>query len=88
MDKKKNASELTHNMKNEHGSLAKACERADMQQVFKELYNIAKEESEGYRMAAEGYRKALDAEKKADELANTLRTISHNNNIIDVEIED
>ncbi|GAA8026882.1 hypothetical protein HpCS43_11360 [Helicobacter pylori] len=46
--KNKNASHLTHEMKKEHGGLAKASEKAEMQPILEALYYVAKEESEGY----------------------------------------
>ncbi|MGL2758013.1 hypothetical protein ACQJ8Z_04785 [Helicobacter pylori] len=91
----KNASHLTHEMKKEHGGLAKASEKAEMQPILEALYYVAKEESEGYKKAAEGYKKAaegykqvLEAKEKADKILNTLKAISHDNNIIDIEPED
>ncbi|WP_120803052.1 hypothetical protein [Helicobacter pylori] len=79
--KNKNASHLTHEMKKEHGGLAKASEK-------EALYYVAKEESEGYKKAAEGYKQVLEAKEKADKILNTLKAISHDNNIIDIEPED
>ncbi|MFP6235261.1 hypothetical protein ACLGB8_03475 [Helicobacter pylori] len=87
-DKNKNASHLTHEMKKEHGGLAKASEKAEMQPILEALYYVAKEESEGYKKAAEGYKKALEAKEKADKILNTLKAISHDNNTIDIEPED
>ncbi|WQW49274.1 hypothetical protein KVM19_06000 [Helicobacter pylori] len=84
----KNASHLTHEMKKEHGGLAKASEKAEMQPILEALYYVAKEESEGYKQAAEGYKKALEAKEKMDEIVNALKTINHDNNIIDIEPED
>ncbi|WP_187855254.1 hypothetical protein [Helicobacter pylori] len=84
----KNASHLTHEMKKEHGGLAKASEKAEMQPILEALYYVAKEESEGYKQAAEGYKKALEAKEKMDEIVNALKTINHDNNIIDIESED
>lgn len=49
----KNASHLTHEMKKEHGGLAKASEKAEMQLILKA--------EEGYRQAAERYEKAAKA---------------------------
>ncbi|WP_187877589.1 hypothetical protein KVM30_01735 [Helicobacter pylori] len=93
--KNKNASHLTHEMKNKHGDLAEASKRAEMQPILEALYYVAKEESEGYKKAAEGYKKAaegykqvLEAKEKADKILNTLKAISHDNNIIDIEPED
>ncbi|WP_187886717.1 hypothetical protein [Helicobacter pylori] len=93
--KNKNASHLTHEMKKEHGGLAKASEKAEMQPILEALYYVAKEESEGYKQAAEGYKqaaegykKALEAKEKMDEIVNALKTINHDNNIIDIESED
>ncbi len=88
MDNNKNASHLTHEMKKEHGGLAKASKKAEMQPIFKALWSIAQEEKEGYKQAAEGYKKALEAKEKADKILNTLKAISHDNNIIDIEPED
>ncbi|GAA8937529.1 hypothetical protein SLK260_07690 [Helicobacter pylori] len=59
--KNKNASHLTHEMKKEHGGLAKASEKAEMQPILEALYYVAKEESEGYKKAAEGYKQVLEA---------------------------
>ncbi|MCQ2712564.1 hypothetical protein JT152_01045 [Helicobacter pylori] len=87
-NKNKNASHLTHEMKKEHGGLAKASEKAEMQPILEALYYVAKEESEGYKKAAEGYKKALEAKEKMDEIVNALKTINHDNNIIDIEPED
>ncbi|MFP6081917.1 hypothetical protein ACLF84_05095 [Helicobacter pylori] len=84
----KNASHLTHEMKKEHGGLAKASKKAEMQPIFKALWSIAQEEKEGYKQAAEGYKKALEAKEKMDEIVNALKTINHDNNIIDIEPED
>ncbi|MGL2552192.1 hypothetical protein ACOWOU_04810 [Helicobacter pylori] len=84
----KNASHLTHEMKKEHGGLLEASKKAEMQPIFKALWSIAQEEKEGYKQAAEGYKKALEAKEKADKILNTLKAISHDNNIIDIEPED
>ncbi|MCQ2860959.1 hypothetical protein JT059_07575 [Helicobacter pylori] len=86
--KNKNASHLTHEMKKEHGDLAEASKRAEMQPILEALYYMAKEESEGYKKAAEGYKKALEAKEKMDEIVNALKTINHDNNTIDIEPED
>ncbi|MGL2593287.1 hypothetical protein ACQJ46_05725 [Helicobacter pylori] len=88
MDNNKNASHLTHEIKKEHGGLAKASKKAEMQPIFKALWSIAQEEKEGYKQAAEGYKKALEAKEKMDEIVNALKTINHDNNIIDIEPED
>ncbi|MFT2659862.1 hypothetical protein ACMWPU_01290 [Helicobacter pylori] len=80
-NKNKNASHLTHEMKNEHGGLAEACMKADTQPIFKALWGIAQEE-------AEGYKKALEAKEKAYKIVNILKAINHDNNIIDIEPED
>ncbi|UOS60661.1 hypothetical protein [Helicobacter pylori] len=94
-NKNKNASHLTHEMKNEHGGLAEAGMKADTQPIFKALWGIAQEEAEGYKQAAEGYKqaaegykKALEAKEKAYEIVNILKAINHDNNIIDIEPED
>lgn len=94
-NKNKNASHLTHEMKNEHGGLAEAGMKADTQPIFKALWGIAqeeaegyKQEAEGYKQAAEGYKKALEAKEKAYKIVNILKTINHDNNIIDIEPED
>ncbi|GAA8207826.1 hypothetical protein HpKG132_10740 [Helicobacter pylori] len=79
--KNKNASHLTHEMKNEHGGLAEAGMKADTQPIFKALWGIAQEE-------AEGYKKALEAKEKAYEIVDILKAINHDNNIIDMEPED
>ncbi len=63
-NKNKNASHLTHEMKNERGDLAEAGMKADTQPIFKALWGIAQEETEGYKQAAEGYKKALEAKKR------------------------
>ncbi|WP_120875456.1 hypothetical protein [Helicobacter pylori] len=86
--KNKNASHLTHEMKNKHGDLAKASEKAEMQPILEALYYVAKEESEGYKKVAEGYKQVLEAKEKTDKILNTLKAISHDNNIIDIEPED
>ncbi|RVZ34701.1 hypothetical protein EC547_04450 [Helicobacter pylori] len=93
--KNKNASHLTHEMKKEHGGLAEASKKAEMQPIFKALWGIAQEEkegykqaAEGYKQAAEGYKKALEAKEKMDKIVNTLKAINHDNNIIDIEPED
>ncbi|MGL2550932.1 hypothetical protein ACOWO0_06005 [Helicobacter pylori] len=83
--KNKNASHLTHEMKNKHGDLAEVSKRAEMQPILEALYY--KEESEGYKKAAEGYKQVLEAKEKADKILNTLKAISHDNNIIDIEPE-
>ncbi|GAA7536861.1 hypothetical protein HpBHB29_02310 [Helicobacter pylori] len=80
-NKNKNASHLTHEMKNEHGGLAEAGMKADTQPIFKALWDIAQEE-------AEGYKKALEAKEKAYEIVDILKAISHDNNTIDIEPED
>ncbi|GAA9390152.1 hypothetical protein HpHA273_10770 [Helicobacter pylori] len=80
-NKNKNASHLTHEMKNEHGDLAEAGMKADTQPIFKALWGIAQEE-------AEGYKKALEAKEKAYKIVNILKAINHDNNIIDIEPED
>ncbi|GAA9201617.1 hypothetical protein BTM366_10570 [Helicobacter pylori] len=80
-NKNKNASHLTHEMKNEHGGLAEAGMKADTQPIFKALWGIAQEE-------AEGYKKALEAKEKAYKIVNILKTINHDNNIIDIVPED
>ncbi|GAA6889566.1 hypothetical protein CHC151_05050 [Helicobacter pylori] len=80
-NKNKNASHLTHEMKNEHGGLAEAGMKADTQPIFKALWGIAQEE-------AEGYKKALEAKEKAYEIVDILKAINHDNNIIDMEPED
>lgn len=77
----KNASHLTHEMKNEHEGLAEAGMKADTQPIFKALWGIAQEE-------AEGYKKALEAKEKAYEIVDILKAINHDNNIIDMEPED
>ncbi|BAW63075.1 hypothetical protein [Helicobacter pylori] len=94
-DKNKNASHLTHEMKNEHGGLAEAGMKADTQPIFKALWGIAqevaegyKQVAEGYKQVAEGYKKALEAKEKADKIVNILKAINHDNNIIDIEPED
>ncbi|GAA6888617.1 hypothetical protein HpHNI69_06950 [Helicobacter pylori] len=80
-NKNKNASHLTHEMKNEHEGLAEAGMKADTQPIFKALWGIAQEE-------AEGYKKALEAKEKAYEIVDILKAINHDNNIIDMEPED
>ncbi|UOS08927.1 hypothetical protein [Helicobacter pylori] len=80
-NKNKNASHLTHEMKNEHGGLAEAGMKADTQPIFKALWGIAQEE-------AEGYKKALEAKEKAYKIVNILKAINHDNNIIDIIPED
>ncbi|EQD95502.1 hypothetical protein EPC67_00620 [Helicobacter pylori] len=87
-NKNKNASHLTHEMKKEHGGLIEAGKKAEMQPIFKALYHVAKEESEGYKKAAEGYKKALEAKERMDKIVNDLKTINHDNNTIDIEPED
>ncbi|WRE28796.1 hypothetical protein KVE92_06580 [Helicobacter pylori] len=87
-DKNKNASHLTHEMKKEHGGLLEASKKAEMQPIFKALWDIAQEEKEEYKQAAEGYKKALEAKEKMDKIVNTLKAINHDNNIIDIEPED
>ncbi|GAA8121070.1 hypothetical protein HpKG65_15150 [Helicobacter pylori] len=87
-NKNKNASHLTHEMKNEHGGLAEAGKKADTQPIFKALWGIAQEEAEGYKQAAEGYKKALEAKEKAYKIVDILKAINHDNNIIDIEPED
>ncbi len=42
-NKNKNDSHLTHETKNEHGGLAKADMKADMQPIFEALLGIAQE---------------------------------------------
>ncbi|GAA7188554.1 hypothetical protein HpCK14_07180 [Helicobacter pylori] len=71
-NKNKNASHLTHEMKNEHGGLAEAGMKADTQPIFKALWGIAQEE-------AEGYKKALEAKEKAYEIVDILKAINHDN---------
>ncbi|MGL2613388.1 hypothetical protein ACQJ5I_04080 [Helicobacter pylori] len=86
--KNKNASHLTHEMKKEHGDLAKASEKAEMQPILEALYYVAKEESERYKKATEGYKQVLEAKEKADKILNTLKAINHDNDAIDIEPED
>ncbi|GAA8130526.1 hypothetical protein HpBT112_08640 [Helicobacter pylori] len=80
-NKNKNASHLTHEIKNEHGGLAEIGMKADTQPIFKALWGIAQEE-------AEGYKKVLEAKEKAYKIVNILKAINHDNNIIDIEPED
>ncbi|GAA7886747.1 hypothetical protein HpMS199_10220 [Helicobacter pylori] len=80
-NKNKNASHLTHEMKKNHGDLAEAGMKADTQPIFKALWGIAQEETEGYK-------KALEAKEKAYKIVNILKAINHDNNIIDIEPED
>ncbi|WP_237012935.1 hypothetical protein [Helicobacter pylori] len=94
-NKNKNASHLTHEMKENHGNLQTASVKADMQPIFKALWNIAQEEAEGYKQVAEGYRqetegykKVLEAKEKTDKIVNILKAINHDNNIIDIDPED
>ncbi len=87
-NKNKNASHLTHEMKENHGDLQTASVKADMQPIFKALWNIAQEEAEGYKQAAEGYKKVLEAKERMDKIVNALRAINHDNNIIDINPED
>ncbi len=42
-NKNKNASHLTHEMKENNGDLQTASVKADMQPIFKALWNIAQE---------------------------------------------
>ncbi|GAA6789893.1 hypothetical protein HpDR94a_08610 [Helicobacter pylori] len=63
-NKNKNASHLTHEMKNEHGGLAEAGMKADTQPIFKALWGIAQEEAEGYKQVAEGYKRRLKQKKR------------------------
>ncbi|GHP23589.1 hypothetical protein VN1175_08520 [Helicobacter pylori] len=62
--------------------------KADTQPIFKALWGIAQEESEGYKQAAEGYKKALEAKEKAYKIVNILKVINHDNNIIVLDPED
>ncbi|WP_231219237.1 hypothetical protein [Helicobacter pylori] len=87
-NKNKNASHLTHEMKENHGDLQTASVKADVQPIFKALWNITQEEAEGYKQVAEGYKKVLEAKEKAYEIVNILKAINHDNNIIDIEPED
>ncbi|GAB0029972.1 hypothetical protein VN1349_13400 [Helicobacter pylori] len=101
-NKNKNASHLTHEMKENHGDLQTASVKADVQPTFKALWNITQEEAEGYKQVAEGYKqvaegykqvaegykKVLEAKEKAYKIVNILKAINHNNNIIDIEPED
>ncbi|MGL2401429.1 hypothetical protein ACOWMZ_03195 [Helicobacter pylori] len=80
-NKNKNASHLTHEMKENHGDLQTASTKADTQPIFKTLWNIAQEE-------AEGYKKVLEAKEKTHKIVNILKAINHDNNIIDLEPED
>lgn len=80
-NKNKNASHLTHEMKNEHGGLAEAGMKADTQPIFKALWGIAQEETEGCKQTAE-------AKEKAYKIVNILKAINHDDNIIDIEPED
>ncbi len=94
-NKNKNASHLTHEMKKNHGDLQTASVKADMQPIFKALWNITQEEAEGYKQVAEGYKqvaegykKVLEAKEKTHKIVNILKAINHDNNIIDIEPED
>ncbi|QQW82642.1 hypothetical protein [Helicobacter pylori] len=86
--KNKNASHLTHEMKENHGGLAETSMKADTQPIFKALWNIAQEEAEGYKQVAEGYKKVLEAKEEAYKIVNILKAINHDNNIIDLDPED
>ncbi|GAA8545121.1 hypothetical protein KYTH14_14450 [Helicobacter pylori] len=66
--KNKNASHLTHEMKKEHGGLAKASKRAAMQLILKA--------KEGYRQAAEGCKKAAEA-KEAEAKENLVKFVKY-----------
>ncbi|GAA9094868.1 hypothetical protein HpHA151_11470 [Helicobacter pylori] len=87
-NKNKNASHLTHEMKENHGGLQTASVKADVQPIFKALWNITQEEAEGYKQVAEGYKKVLEAKEKTHKIVNILKAINHDNNIIDIEPED
>ncbi|MFP6036602.1 hypothetical protein ACLGD5_06275 [Helicobacter pylori] len=87
-NKNKNASHLTHEMKENHGNLQTASVKADMQPIFKALWNIAQEEAEGYKQVAEGYKQVAEAKEKTHKIVNILKAINHDNNIIDIEPED
>ncbi|GAA6823959.1 hypothetical protein Kyoto55A_11160 [Helicobacter pylori] len=80
-NKNKNASHLTHEMKNEHGGLAEAGMKADTQPIFKALWGIAQEKAEGCKQAAE-------TKEKAYKIVNILKAINHDNNTIDIKPED
>ncbi|GAA7610914.1 hypothetical protein HpMMM21_10440 [Helicobacter pylori] len=67
-NKNKNASHLTHEMKNEHGGLAKASEKAEMQLILKA--------KEGYKQAAEGCKKAAEA-KEAEAKENLVKFVKY-----------
>ncbi len=62
--------------------------KADTQPIFKALWGIAQEETEGCKQAAEGYKKALETKEKAYKIVDILKAINHDNNIIDIEPED
>ncbi|GHS54032.1 hypothetical protein E5E59_06120 [Helicobacter pylori] len=87
-NKNKNASHLTHEMKENHGDLQTASVKADVQPIFKALWNIAREVAEGYKQVAEGYKKVLEAKEKTHKIVNILEAINHDNNIIDIDPED
>ncbi|QQW79743.1 hypothetical protein [Helicobacter pylori] len=87
-NKNKNASHLTHEMKENHVGLAETSMKADVQPIFKALWNIAQEEAEGYKQVAEGYKKVLEAKEEAYKIVNILKAINHDNNIIDLDPED
>ncbi|GAA9873947.1 hypothetical protein VN0656_02110 [Helicobacter pylori] len=55
--------------------------KADTQPIFKALWGIAQEETEGCKQAAE-------AKEKAYKIVNILKAINHDNNTIDIEPED
>ncbi len=76
--KNKNASHLTQEMKKEHGGLLEASKKAAMQPILKA--------AEGHKKATEA--KEAEAKENMDKFANTLKAISHDNNIIDIEPED
>ncbi|GAA7254886.1 hypothetical protein HpCK38_07830 [Helicobacter pylori] len=75
-------------MKENHGDLQTASVKADVQPIFKVLWNITQEEAEGYKQVAEGYKKVLEAKEKAYKIVNILKAINHNNNIIDIDPEN
>ncbi len=62
-NKNKNASHLTHEMKNEHGGLAEAGMKADTQPIFKALWGIAQEEAEGYKQQLKDIKRHLKQKK-------------------------
>lgn len=63
-NKNKNASHLTHEMKNEHGGLAEAGMKADTQPIFKALWSIAQKKLKDINKQLKDIKRHLKQKKR------------------------